>query len=221
MNSGIVLALNEVVTVSASGLATYYGGGFVGPDGAEVGRPENLVPSDNWGAPTASLMARVGGGWWQFVGSGPTQIVAYQAGTLEFAMNDSNYADNGGGWNVSVTRPALPTATVTPVAPFSAVYSGTAKSVAFSTSPGPLGLDVRYNGGGQPSAIGAYVVRAKVTGRSLRRSGLRHFHDRLDIGHWRRRWRAVRAKLRSRRVRHRIRRQQRELLWHLERLAAV
>ena len=165
VDSGIVLALNEVVTVSASGSITYYlGSSGVSPDGAEVGRVENLVSTDNWGGATASLFARVGAGGWQYVGSGPTQIVAYQAGTLELAVNDSNYADNGGGWNVTVTRPALPTATVTPSGPFSAVFDGNAKSVAFTTTPGGLGLDVQYNGGGQPSDIGAYFVRAKVTG---------------------------------------------------------
>jgi len=162
VDSGIVLAPNEVVTVSASGAVTYYSGGpGTNPAGAEIGRLENLVPSTNWGAPTASLFARVGPGGWQYVGEGPTQIVAYEAGMLQFAVNDSNYADNGGGWSVSVTRPALLNATVT-LSGFSAIYDATAKSIGYTTTPAGLGVTSTYNGGPAPTAFGAYLVHAKV-----------------------------------------------------------
>ena len=165
VNSGIVLGLGDTVTVTASGVVNYCGrGAELTPAELKSGDSRTSFPAKAGERPRLGLFARVGGGGWQFVGEGPTQIVAYQAGTLEFAVNDSWYDDNGGGWTVVVTRPALPSATVTPVGPFSAVYDGNPKSVAFTTTPGGLGLDVRYNGGGAPSAIGAHFVRASVTG---------------------------------------------------------
>jgi hypothetical protein len=54
------------------------------------------------GAPLFSLLVRVAGGPWQFVGDGPTQVSG--AGELYFVVNDSYFADNSGHFDVTVTK---------------------------------------------------------------------------------------------------------------------
>ncbi|MFK7888316.1 MAG: LamG-like jellyroll fold domain-containing protein [Gammaproteobacteria bacterium] len=106
VNAG-TLTLGEQVSVTASGFVTL---GDVTlfepetPDGSGVACDAAcLLP----GAPTASLVARIGGGPWQLVGSGPTTLTATSAGDLEFAVNDNGYNDNTGAFYVSVTPVSL------------------------------------------------------------------------------------------------------------------
>jgi hypothetical protein len=52
------------------------------------------------GAPSHSLVAKVGAGPWQFVGAGPTAITG--TGALMFAYNDEFYSDNWGSFDIKI-----------------------------------------------------------------------------------------------------------------------
>ena len=49
------------------------------------------------------LVARIGGGPWQFVGEGPTILTSATGGDIEFAINDDAFSDNSGAFYVTVT----------------------------------------------------------------------------------------------------------------------
>jgi hypothetical protein len=82
---------------------TYHDDGSpeVGPNGADFEGDEfSLAP----GLPAIALVARIGGGEWQLVGEGPTELQAGpDGGPLEFAVNDRTYGDNAGSFTVTVT----------------------------------------------------------------------------------------------------------------------
>jgi hypothetical protein len=84
---------------------------------------------------------------------GVYQLMASAAGPTSIATAVSN--------PFTITAPAVP-ATVT-LSNFSAIYDGTPKSIGVATVPGGLSVDVTYDGGPAPSAIGAYAVSATVT----------------------------------------------------------
>ena len=97
----VTLVPNQVVTVTAAGSITHLDGSpEVTPNGTGAAAgATSLVP----GAPTASLVARIAGGAWQFVGQGPVEIDGGPAGgLLEFAVNDSAYNDNSGSFTVTL-----------------------------------------------------------------------------------------------------------------------
>jgi len=102
LNAG-PLAAGEQVTVTATGFVQIGPGptfGPVTPNGSGPPCPANcLLP----GAPPASLVARIDGGSWQFVGEGPTVLTASSAGDLELAVNDNGYNDNIGAFYVTVS----------------------------------------------------------------------------------------------------------------------
>jgi hypothetical protein len=108
VETGLFLNADSTVTINAAGVVTYCGVGCSsGPNGdpAAYVRPDFLV-QDMIGI---ALIARIGTGPWQFVGSGPTTLTASQAGTVQLAINDSYYADNAGGYtaDVVVNGPAV------------------------------------------------------------------------------------------------------------------
>jgi hypothetical protein len=98
------LSSNQSVTVTASGLVTYFvEGDFsqeAGPNGADFSADEfALAP----GLQAIALLARIGGGEWQLVGAGPTVLEAGpDGGLLEFAVNDRTYFDNAGSFTVTI-----------------------------------------------------------------------------------------------------------------------
>jgi hypothetical protein len=84
---------------------------------------------------------------------GTYQLLASAAGPTSIATAVSN--------PFTITAPTLP-ATVL-LSNLSAIFDGTAKSVGVATVPAGLAVNVTYNGGPAPSAIGAYDVVASVT----------------------------------------------------------
>jgi uncharacterized protein YjbI with pentapeptide repeats len=99
MNAG-PLAAGQQVSVTATGFARRaLNGALDTPNGSGVCDASCLLA----GAPGMSLVARIGGGPWQFVGAGPTVLTATSAGDLEFAVNDNLFNDNSGAFYVSVS----------------------------------------------------------------------------------------------------------------------
>ncbi len=100
--TGFVLKEGLPVTVTASGLIVFYNGGNNNP-ATPNGRPD--VQQYN-GFPVVSLVARVGGGDLQFLGTGPTQLTG--SGELVLYVNDTFFSDNSGAWNVEVSYECYP-----------------------------------------------------------------------------------------------------------------
>ena len=106
-STGLVLA-GDSVTVSATGTVCPWTGSCFGPDGdASVDTTQSgyggfVAP----GAPAWGLVARVGGGAWVQVGSGPTTLSG--TGELDFAVNDDLFWDNAGSFTVTVDRQCWP-----------------------------------------------------------------------------------------------------------------
>lgn len=102
LNAG-PLAVGEQVSVTATGFVQIGPSPAFAPatpNGSGPPCPGNcLLP----GAPPASLVARINGGSWQFVGEGPTVLTASTPGDLEFAINDNGYGDNIGSFYVTVS----------------------------------------------------------------------------------------------------------------------
>ncbi|MFD1937328.1 MULTISPECIES: LecA/PA-IL family lectin [Nonomuraea] len=107
VKSGITVQRDEVITVSASGRASY-NGGVTYPDGTRFieGKysgaymaPGLLLP----GAPAGALIARVGSGPWLAVGSCQT-FRAQDAGEVTVAYNDKpgQYGDNAGEYVATI-----------------------------------------------------------------------------------------------------------------------
>lgn len=100
VDSGIFLNAGSAVTITAAGAVSWYDAGTAPPNGALPWQPNFLAPSPT---PGISLIARIGAGPWQFVGSGPTTLIASVDGVLQFAVNDSYYGDNGGAWVATIS----------------------------------------------------------------------------------------------------------------------
>lgn len=100
--TGFVLKEGLPVTVTASGLIVFYNGGNNNP-ATPNGRPD--VQQYN-GFPVVSLVASVGGGELQFIGTGPTQLTG--SGELVLYVNDNFFSDNSGAWNVEVSYECYP-----------------------------------------------------------------------------------------------------------------
>src|SRR6185312_12038350 len=96
-STGLVLA-GDSVTVSATGTVCPWTGSCFGPDGdafvdtTQSGFGGFVAP----GAPAWGLVARVGGGAWVQVGSGPTTLSG--TGELVFAVTDDRQCWPGRGW---------------------------------------------------------------------------------------------------------------------------
>jgi len=97
------LSAGDQVSITATGsIRTQSGPGstLLGPDGdAFLCLTLCLEPS----LPEGALIARIAGGPWQLVGSGPTVLTAPATGALEFAVNDAVHSDNTGAFGISVT----------------------------------------------------------------------------------------------------------------------
>jgi hypothetical protein len=103
--TGFVLMDGLPVTVTASGSVQWYCDGTCGdasPDGVVISAPGRLDD----GSPPISLLATIGEGGYEFVGSGPTELTG--AGELVFYVNDSDSYNNGGSWTVEVSYECYP-----------------------------------------------------------------------------------------------------------------
>ncbi len=97
---GGTLAAGQQVTITATGLVNRGFGADVGPDGDGVPCPGDCLAP---GVSAIGLLARVGPGPWQLVGSGPTVLTAPVGGFLEFAVNDNGFTDNTGAYVATVS----------------------------------------------------------------------------------------------------------------------
>ncbi len=99
--AAFTLALGQTVTVSATGGVTWYSGPETSDaNGGPVGTSPDFLDQS---LPAISLVARISGGTWQFVGTGPTVLGGPGiSGVIEFAVNDSDYSDNGGSFTVTI-----------------------------------------------------------------------------------------------------------------------
>jgi hypothetical protein len=103
---GAILANGEKVWISATGGVNWYANPqTASPDGAgypaTITDPQSLEPA----LPIASLVARINGGSWSLIASGPTMMTAVGSGVqLQLAVNDSDYTDNGGFWTVTIQK---------------------------------------------------------------------------------------------------------------------
>lgn len=98
--------------VSVSGAVTITGSGTINlappvrPDAQNItpdGDPQNRSCSAQCLAPNLklwSLIAEIGGGPWQEIGSGPTTIDG--SGEVYLAVNDDDFTDNSGSWSADV-----------------------------------------------------------------------------------------------------------------------
>jgi len=103
LSTGIKLATGDSITVTASGEACFRNdySFCLDADGDSLDITWVDFPAEELNG--YSLIARVGNGAWQFVGVGPTTIVADTSGTLEFFYNDDNPVDNLNGFSISVS----------------------------------------------------------------------------------------------------------------------
>ena len=104
--SGGFVADGQMVQIAATGTVSWFGAGAAEPNGALGPQSDFLAyrPDDIIGIPGISLVARIGGGPWQFIGSGPTTVGGPGvSGELQLAVNDSYYGDNGDGFTATVT----------------------------------------------------------------------------------------------------------------------
>jgi hypothetical protein len=74
----------------------------VGPEGDQMvsGRRSYAVPN----AGPGTLVGRVGSGRAFLIGNNTNPIVMPSSGRLQLGINDDNYKDNSGGFNVVVTK---------------------------------------------------------------------------------------------------------------------
>ncbi len=100
--TGFVLKEGVPAVITATGNVGFYFAGL-GDPATPNGRPEIGIFN---GFPVVSLVARVGGGELQFVGTGPTQLTG--SGELVFYINDTFFGDNSGSWNIEVTYDCYP-----------------------------------------------------------------------------------------------------------------
>ena len=99
--AAFTLAPGQVVTASATGMVTWFNGPNTSdPNGGLIGTHGQFLDQT---LPGISLVARINGGPWQFVGTGPTILGGPGlSGVIEFAVNDSDYSDNGGSFTVAI-----------------------------------------------------------------------------------------------------------------------
>jgi hypothetical protein len=110
VDTGFVLANGETVTVTATGSLCPFGAG--GPCFGPGGNPGWDTTSSSYGgfvlpgAPAWGLVGRVGSGSWVQIGSGPTTLSG--TGSVQFAANDDFFADNAGGFSVTLSYKCWP-----------------------------------------------------------------------------------------------------------------
>jgi hypothetical protein len=100
--TGFILKEGLPVTLTASGQVGFYFAGLSDP-ATPNGRPELGLLN---GFPLISLIAKVGDGPMQFIGTGPQEITG--SGELVLYVNDVFFADNSGFWNVEVSYDCFP-----------------------------------------------------------------------------------------------------------------
>ncbi len=105
VSTGVNLSAGSSVTLTATG-QVIVGGSNPGPYGPSgTGSAGTYWPQWRFLATSVnqfSLVARIGTGPWQYVGPGPTTVTAAVAGELQLAVNDSQYSDNSGWFDVTI-----------------------------------------------------------------------------------------------------------------------
>ena len=97
--TGLGVRRGEPVTFEANGEVRIANGGPAGgPGGSSDQNAANPIPS----APTGALIGRVGNGAPFLIGT-QNQVTMPNVGQLFLGINDSNFADNTGNFNVKVT----------------------------------------------------------------------------------------------------------------------
>lgn len=141
-----VLSAGQSVALTATG-QVQRGASFspLGPDGEPTTCAPTFASCLANNQRIQALIARVGGGPWQFIGAGPTIVTAPIGGVLELAVNDDSYSDNSGGFVVAVGPPVL---------------AGTITSISPSTGSngGPGSGLVVVRGTGLPAVAGTTAV---------------------------------------------------------------
>jgi hypothetical protein len=100
--TGLGVRRGDTVTFDASGeVRIAQGGPAGGPGGSSDQNAANPIPS----APTGALIGRIGNSAPFLIGT-QNQVTMPAAGQLFLGVNDSNFGDNGGNFNVKVTGPA-------------------------------------------------------------------------------------------------------------------
>jgi hypothetical protein len=98
--TGLVLNMGEVFTVSATGEITVGGDNPKStPGGAGRNEPGNPMP----GVPTGALIGRIANGQ-PFVIGTQTRVAAPAAGQLFLGINDTHFGDNVGAYQVEIQR---------------------------------------------------------------------------------------------------------------------
>jgi hypothetical protein len=100
--TGFILNEDVPAVITASGEVGFYFAGL-GDPATPNGRPDAGFFN---GFPVVSLVARVGGGDLQFVGTGPTQLTG--SGEVVFYVNDTFFGDNSGSWNILIAYECYP-----------------------------------------------------------------------------------------------------------------
>jgi hypothetical protein len=102
--TGLGVRRGDTVTFEASGeVRIAQGGPAGGPGGSSDQNAANPIPS----APTGALIGRIGNSAPFLIGT-QNLVTMPATGQLFLGVNDSNFADNGGNFNVKVTGPAAP-----------------------------------------------------------------------------------------------------------------
>ena len=97
--TGLGVRRGDTVTFEAGGeVRIAQGGPSGGPGGSSDKNAANPIPS----APTGALIGRIGNSAPFLIGT-QNQVTMPAAGQLFLGVNDSNFADNGGNFNVKVT----------------------------------------------------------------------------------------------------------------------
>jgi uncharacterized protein YjbI with pentapeptide repeats len=163
-----MLAIGDQVSVTAAGLVQI-GPALMpsGPDGSGP-CPGCLLST----APAASLVARIGGGPWQLVGSGPTILGAITTGSLEFGVNDNFFNDNTGSFDVTVEPVSGTVADIDSIILSSTTLTIEGASVAYTadisnvtgSSMSPVVLQAYIEQPGASRAAGGLQVNCGLTG---------------------------------------------------------
>ncbi len=149
------LALGEQVLVTATGVVTYGSSLTVGPDGYGGTCSASCLVN---GVSGIALVARIGGGPWQFVGVGPTVLTATTAGALEFGVNDNLFNDNSGSFDVTVSPIVATSFTETVISGDSDILSDGLLVVAndFGASPSAVTVNGVTFGTDQGGLVGPW-----------------------------------------------------------------
>jgi MBG domain-containing protein len=152
-NPGGVLLIDQTISGFKLPLAVVFGGTFtLSASGGGSGEPVAYAAS-------GACSVAAGGNLLSFTGTGMCQVTPSEAGNASFAPAPD--------LTLSVTV-AKATATVTiDAASLRQIYDGSAKTIATTTSPGGLQVDLSFTG--TPQSAGSYPVDATINDVNLQR----------------------------------------------------